>query len=104
MRWMAAFLKWLHPGMRVKRWVVLAFAGLLLFLLGLTVMAQTRRTGQGASVRLARAIIAATHAGVRPGIMGVIVTCFGALVFLFAIGRLIHSLTSALGEVGKGGL
>jgi uncharacterized cofD-like protein len=100
-----ASLKWLYPGMHVKRWVGLGFIGLLTFLLGAGVMNQVHKQGEPLSVRSARWLITHVHLGIRPGTLGLLLTLLGAALCLFALGKLIHSLTSALDpEMAPGGL
>lgn len=103
-RWTTS-LKWLYPGMGVKRWVSLGFVGLLLFLIGAGVILQAHRGSPPLAVRVARWIIQNVHAGIRPGTLGLVMTFGGAALCLFALGKLIHSLTSAIDpEMAPGGL
>src|SRR5438046_495723 len=106
MRRLLAALKWLHPGMRVKRWVVLGLIGLLIFLAGMGVIMQSHREdSKPLAVRVAEWIIANVHAGVGSGTLGVILTLLGALLCIVAFLQLIHSLTSVLEpEMRAGGL
>ena len=100
-------LKWLYPGMRVKRWVSLGFAGLLVFLVGMGVIIQTHEgVGKPLAVRVAYWLIHDMHVGLlRPGHLGVLLTVIGAGVCFFAMGKLIQSLTSVLDpEMAPGGL
>ena len=100
-------LKWLYPGMRVKRWVSLGFAGLLVFMAGMGVIIQTHQgLGQPLAVRMASWLLTDMHIDVlRPGHLGVLLTLVGAGVCFFAMGKLIQSLTSVLDpEMAPGGL
>lgn len=98
-------VKWLVPGMHVKRWVALAFVGLFLFLTGAGVMMQVHRGKPPLVVRAAQALMGRLHAGIRPGTFGMALTVFGGGLCLFGLGKLIHSLTSALDpEMAPGGL
>jgi uncharacterized cofD-like protein len=101
-----ASLKWLYPGMHVKRWVGLGFIGLLMFLTGSGVINQVHKHSDSLLVRVARWFIANVHLGrLHPGTLGLLLTLLGAGVCLFALGKLIHSLTSALDpEMAPGGL
>jgi len=100
-----ASLKWLYPGMHVKRWVGLGFIGLMVFLTGTGVINQEHRTHDPLLVRAARWIINNVHLGIRPGTLGLLLTVCGAGLCLFALARLILSLTSVLDpEVAPGGL
>lgn len=103
-RWKTT-LKWLHPGMGVKRWVSLGLLGLLLFLLGTGVITQAHAGSDPLSVRLARWIIHNIHLGMRPGMLGVALTFLGATLCFVAFGKLVASLTSVLDpELAPGGL
>ncbi len=99
-------LKWLYPGMKVKRWIALGFTGLILFLIGVGVIVQAHAPGdQPLSARIADWIIRNTVRELRPGMLGVILTLLGTLLFLVAFGKLISSLTSVLDpEMAPGGL
>jgi uncharacterized cofD-like protein len=100
-------LKWLYPGMRVKRWVSLGFGGLLVFLVGMGVIIQTHEgLGKPLAVRVASWLLNDMHIGLlRPGHLGVLLTLIGAGVCFFAMGKLIQSLTSVLDpEMAPGGL
>lgn len=89
-------LKWLYPGMHVKRWIGLSFAGLLIFLIGSGVMLQAHKGKPPLAIRITQWIISHLHAGIRPGLFGLFLTVSGAVLCLFALGKLIHSLTSVL--------
>lgn len=99
-------LKWLYPGMRVKRWIALAFLGLLVFLVGVGVIIQAHAPGSPTlAVRIADGMIRQTRAEIRPATLGVILTVVGALFCLMGLGKLIASLTSVLDpEMAPGGL
>ena len=66
------WLKWLYPGMRVKRWVFLAAAGLLVFGVGAALLALS----QGAATRLAS--------------LGVLLV--GLVTFIAGTGAMVQSL------------
>lgn len=97
--------KWLYPGMHVKRWIALGFIGLILFLLGAAIMLQAHRGRPPLILRLAQWIIQHLHAGIRPGLFGLCLFLLGGVLCLFALGKLIQSLMSALDpEIARGGL
>ena len=100
------FLKWFYPGMRVKRWIGLGFGGLLIFLGGMGVVLQSHPEGsKPLAVRAAEWLIWRAHLTLRPGIFGATLAVLGLLLCLFALGKLIHSLTSVLDpEMAPGGL
>ncbi len=100
------FLKWFHPGMHVKRWIALGFCGLLIFMLGMGIIIQVRGSrGDTLAVRIADWVISHSHITQRPGIIGLILSIAGILLSLYAMLRLIVSLTSALDpEIAPGGL
>ncbi|HZO91875.1 MAG TPA: YvcK family protein [Chthonomonadaceae bacterium] len=99
-------LKWLYPGMHVKRWVALAFCGLLIFLVGIGIITQAHApSSKPLAVRVADWVVHNTHVGLRPGTLGVILAGTGALLCLIALGKLISSLTIVLDpEMAHGGL
>lgn len=101
-----ASLKWLYPGMRVKRWIALAFVGLLVFLVGMGVLIQAHSPlDKPLAVRVADWVIGHVHAGLRPSMLGLLLTGGGALICLFGLGKLISSLTSVLDpDMTRGGL
>lgn len=101
-----AFVKWFYPGLHVKRWVILGFCGLLLFLLGMGVIIQAHGSGSTPlAVRIADWMIVHSHVTVRPGILGMMLALVGMTLCLFGLGKLIGSLTSVLDpELVPGGL
>ena len=101
-----AFLKWFVPGMQVKRWFALGFIGLLAFMLGMGIIIQVRGTrGATMSVRIAEWIIENSRLPVRPGVIGAALSIIGILLCVFALFRLIYSLTSVLDpELAPSGL
>lgn len=101
-----AFLKWFHPGMHVKRWILLGFIGLLIFMLGMGIIIQVRGShGETLAIRIADWVIAHSHISARPGILGLSMAVAGIILSLFAMLRLILSLTSVLDpELAPGGL
>src|SRR5215470_10045374 len=99
-------LKWLYPGMRVKRWVGLGFLGLLVFLVGMGVIIQAHAPGdKPLAIRVADWVIHHSRTGLRPSHLGVLLTVAGVLLCFFALGKLIQSLTSVLDPaMSPGGL
>ena len=99
------FLKWFHPGMHVKRWILLGFIGLMIFMLGMGIIIQVRGRGETLAIRIAAWLIEQAHIPTRPGILGLVLSLVGIILCLFAMLRLILSLTSALdSELAPGGL
>ena len=100
------WLKWLNPGMGVKRWVTLGFFGLTLFLYGAVVRIQSGISGdRPLSVRLADGSIHALHLGIRAPLLAALLLAAGTVICFFAFARLIGSLTSVLSpELARGGL
>jgi uncharacterized cofD-like protein len=97
---MPTALKWLYPGMHVKRWIALGFCGLTIFLIGMGVIIQSHAIGaKPLAIRVAEWMIANVHAGVLPSTLGAILTVAGFALCLFAFGKLIRSLTSVLDPV-----
>lgn len=89
--------KWLYPGLRLKRWIALGFLGLMVFLVGMGVIIEVHAADSDPlAVRIAKWVIHHAHVGLRPGTLGVVITCVGGFLCLFALGKLIASLTNAL--------
>lgn len=100
----AANVKWLYPGMRVKRWLVLATLGVCIALLGMALLSPLRSLDLlafpnhfwgwlGKTTHLGLFSTQATHLAVCSGALLVL---FGMGLFFFACSRLMHSVTSAL--------
>jgi uncharacterized cofD-like protein len=90
-------IKLLYWGMHIKRWIVLGFFGLLVFLAGTGVMIESRPEGSHPlAVRVADWIIANVHLGLHPGTMGAVMALVGILMCLVALAFLMSSLMNAL--------
>ncbi len=100
------WLKWLNPGMGVKRWMALGFLGLGLVLFGSVVRIQSGISGdRPLSVRLADGSIHALHLGIRAPMLAALLLIAGTLICFFAFARLVGSLTAVLSpELARGGL
>ena len=100
------WLKWLHPGMGVKRWIGLGFFGLALALFGAVARIQSGISGdRPLSVRLADGSIHALHLGIRTPMLAAMLLVAGTAVCFFAFARLVGSLTAVLSpEMARGGL
>jgi uncharacterized cofD-like protein len=92
--------------MHVKRWILLGFIGLMIFLLGMGIIIQARGSrGETLAIRIADWIIEQSHIHAHHGILGLILSIVGIALCLLALLRLILSLTSALDpELAPGGL
>ena len=102
-------LKWLYPGMRVKRWLLLVPVGLAFVILGVGILTNLRTFDYMAYLDdLAR------QAFLRFGIIlslpkvyvPVSLACmaFGLLLIFIAINQIVGSITQAVGTVNKGRL
>jgi uncharacterized cofD-like protein len=90
-------LKWLYPGLRLKRWIAVGFCGLLLFLIGMGVIIEAHAADSDPlAVRVAKWVIRHSYVNLRPGALGILITFIGGFLCLFALGKLIASLASAL--------
>ncbi|HLJ54846.1 MAG TPA: gluconeogenesis factor YvcK family protein, partial [Chthonomonadaceae bacterium] len=90
-------LKLLHWGMNIKRWIVIGFIGLVLFLAGSGVLIEARPAGSHPMLlRAAEGIAGRLHLGIRPGTLGGIATVVGLLTCIVAFGFLMKSLMHAL--------
>ncbi len=92
--------------MHVKRWILLGFIGLLIFMLGMGIIVQVRGSrGETLAIRIAGWVIEQSHIHAHLGIVGLVLSLSGIVLSLFAMLRLILSLTSALDpELAPGGL
>lgn len=106
MKRFAASLKWLHPGMGVKRWVALAFCGLFVFLVGSAALIETQGAGAvPVTVRTARWLVSTFHSGAGALVIGVGLCLLGIGICVFALGMLIHTLVRAVNPaMARGGL
>jgi uncharacterized cofD-like protein len=101
-----AAMKWLYPGMRVKRWIALGFCGLLIFLVGMGILSQAHAPGDlPMAARIADGIIRRVHLNLRPGGLGLLFVSFGTALCILAFGKLLQSVTTALDpEIAPGEL
>jgi uncharacterized cofD-like protein len=90
-------IKLLYPGMHIKRWIVVGFLGLLVFLFGTGVMIESRPPGSHPlAIRTAEWFITRLHLALRPGTLGLILTLGGAVICLVAFAYLLRSLMLSL--------
>ena len=104
MRSLKSTLKWLYPGLKIKRWMALSLLGGMLFLLGLGIRTQALAGLKPVSVRAAEWVINHIHTGLKPLDLGTLLTvgggllCFGAfLKFLTVLVRAVDPDASPLG-------
>lgn len=93
-------LKWLYPGMKVKRWLLLTLAGLLLTALGVDLLLERRFIGDFASSihRLERALFSEDY----DRIAGVIMVISGLSVMAVGLLRAFHSVAGVLAPEQEG--
>ena len=108
MRRLRALLKWLYPGMRVKRWLCLLLVGAVVAVLGLAAVGLASgwdplRQADRAVLWLAREAGVATQGNPLVLWSGAFVAAAGVALCLFAMARLWTSLTTALTPVGDTG-
>ncbi len=89
-------LKWLYPGMRLKRWGFLALIGLLLLMLGSAVSIESRKEGFPLPYRIADWVIRNARLGVSPGVLGAALIVLGGLLGVFALAGIIRSVAVVL--------
>jgi hypothetical protein len=78
-------LKWLYPGMRVKRWIALGTVGFALFLLGVGIRLQNPPPGEEPWLdRASLWIVSNIYIGVTPPIFGMLLVGSGVLLTVFA--------------------
>lgn len=94
-------LKWLYPGMKVKRWLFLALAGLIMAALGVDLLMEGRLLGDFARSihRLEGVIIGEGYN--KPA--GIIIVISGLSIMAVGILRVFHSIAGVLapGEEGR---
>jgi uncharacterized cofD-like protein len=89
--------KWLYPGMRVKRWLLLGAVGLLLFLLGISLRIQYRPIDEEPFlVRTGEWVVTNIYLGVSPYTFGLILLGVGALLGIIAFWKFFQSLFSVV--------
>ncbi|MDD4766363.1 MAG: YvcK family protein [Desulfotomaculaceae bacterium] len=94
-------LKWLYPGMKVKRWLFLALAGLLLATLGVDLLMKGRLLGDFAhSFHQLESVLLGDE---YSKLAGIIIVISGLGIMVFGILRAFHSVAGALapGEEGR---
>ncbi len=90
-------MKWLYPGLLIKRWLFLGFIGLLIFLIGIGVTIQSHPTDSSPFVvQFSNWIILRTQQLIRPRLLGLALSAIGSAIGIAALARLILSLTSVL--------
>jgi len=104
-----ASLKWLLPGMRVKRWLMLALIGLGVVLLGFALFNQARPIDAlSFANHLLRWLSHRWQISLMEGGFatwgGLLLTLIGAGIVVFSIARLSHSLATALNPSGSSSL
>ncbi|OPY55737.1 MAG: Gluconeogenesis factor [Pelotomaculum sp. PtaU1.Bin035] len=95
-------LKWLYPGMRVKRWLSIALAGLIIATLGIDLLTGGRLLGDfaGSVHRLEEGFIAN---GSR-WIAGILVVTSGGAIMVIGLLIVFHSIAAVLLPEQKGGM
>lgn len=94
---MTKAIRLLYPGLHIKRWVILGFVGLFLFLTGAGVMMQTRPNDSPTYIaRVATWFINHVQIGLRPGTLGAVTLVTGLIVCLLAFAMLLRSLVRAV--------
>lgn len=93
-------LKWLYPGMRVKRWLLLALGGLLLISLGVDLLMEGRLLGDFANPvhRLEWWLLGNEY----QHIAGIITVVTGILVMSGGVLRVFHSIAGVLAPDQEG--
>src|ERR1051326_3971499 len=106
--WVSA-IKWLYPGMRVKRWLMLALLGVGLALLGLALANHGRPLDLFHLPNLfwnwiGRVWNIREKSESAAGWAGFIISLLGLFTVVYAISRLVHSLTTAINPSRSGKL
>jgi uncharacterized cofD-like protein len=101
-------VKWLYPGMRVKRWLLLSIFGVAVTLLGVALAYRDRPLDLLALPNqmwdaLGRMLHMSFELWKPAGWVGSLIAAFGALIVIFGLLKLTQSLTSALNPAGAAG-
>lgn len=88
------FLKWLYPGMGVKRWLLLTFVGTLFVGAGLSIVNNSEVLGL--IEKLFRQWVFSLTGKYSPQLSGLIVILFGIILVVVGFKRTIHSMISVL--------
>jgi uncharacterized cofD-like protein len=109
MQRLIALIKWFYPGMRVKRWISLAIAGLCLSLVGIAILNRARPVDALTYANRLVYWLAETlglpllSPGVSRGV-GTLLLLAGISIIVFAIARFSQSLTTAVNPSAVGNL
>ena len=100
-----ALLKWLYPGMRVKRWFFLFAGGVVAAGFGVALLLNYRFIGSVESA-LFNIIYQVTgnYYGWMPTLVGAVFFCVGLGIMLHAVRRIIRSIIDAVAPEGTGRL
>lgn len=93
-------LKWLYPGMKIKRWLFLALAGLLIAALGADLLMEGRLLGDFArSFHHLENVLFGDEYN-KPA--GIVIVIAGLGIMVFGVLRAFHSIAGALApEIGR---
>ncbi len=96
-------LRWLYPGMLVKRWAALVVVGMGLFLFGMTVRLQAPTPEAWFIGNLSAKVgLFYTFSGIKALQFGLVLSVLGVMLCLFAFLRMILSLIQAIDPERKG--
>lgn len=96
MKRLLSSLKWLYPGMQVKRWTVLALLGVAFFLIGMGVRLQAPTPeAQWLGTMTAKLFFYSVH-GAKALQLGLLLSVAGAVLCFYAASRLILSLVQGI--------
>lgn len=98
MNWM---WRWLYPGMRLKRWLVVFSLGIFAIVAGLT-MAIDWRLLLAAGGKLQYWVYLGTGRFIPLPAQGIVIAIIGVLTIVFALDRIVRWLTDALLPTGPG--
>ena len=96
MRHLKSTLKWLYPGLKIKRWMALSILGALLFLLGLGIRTQAMKDLNPITLRAADWVMRHVHLGMKPLVLATILTVGGGLLFLGSFSKFLTALVRAV--------
>ena len=90
-------LKWLYPGMRFKRWLLLFAAGVLLIIIGLTIVFNYKYI-DGIEEFIFRIVYTTTgtYNYTVTNAVGILIACIGFIVMLLAMRMTIRSIITVL--------
>jgi uncharacterized cofD-like protein len=91
------FIRWMLPGLGVKRWLIVAVAGTVIFVNGVS----RWLTEEGSNFRVNEFVDSVTSDFINPGYLSYIEIALGVIFIALGIWRWLNSIVSAMTPFGK---